>query len=56
MNASEQKNTDLVEKFSTFDFQLFAFLERFMISVFLITLTQLEKTGSIGKVFISLEI
>ena len=34
---------------------LFEFLERFMTSAVLITLTQLEKTGSTGKVFIPLE-
>ena len=37
-------------------FKLFEFLEKFMIDVFLITWTQLEKTGSIGKVVIPLEI
>ena len=37
-------------------FKLFEFLERFMIGAFLITLTQLEKTGSIGKILIPLEI
>ena len=37
-------------------FKLFQFLEQLMIGAFLITLTQLEKTGSIGKVFIPLEI
>ena len=37
-------------------FELFEFLERFMIGAILITLTHLEKTGSIGKVFIPLEI
>ena len=36
-------------------FQLFEFLEQFMIGAFLITLTQLEKTGSTGKVFIPLK-
>ena len=36
-------------------FKLFKSLERFMIGAFLITLTQLEKTGSTGKVFIPLE-
>ena len=37
-------------------FQLFEFLERFMIGAFLITLTQLEKTGSTSKVYIPPEI
>ena len=37
-------------------FKLFEFLERFMNGAFLITLTQLEKTGSTGEVFIPLEI
>ena len=37
-------------------FKLFEFLEQIMIGAFLITLTQLKKTGSIGKVFIPLEI
>ena len=32
-------------------FKLFEFLERFMTGSFLIALTQLEKTGSAGKVF-----
>ena len=36
-------------------FKLFEFLERFMIGVFLITLTQFQKNGSTGKVFIPLE-
>ena len=64
MNASKhKKNTDIVEKISTFEFQrkkkpfkLFEFLERLMIGAFLITVTQLRKTGSTGKVFIPLEI
>ena len=37
-------------------FKLFEFAERFMIGTFLISLTQHEKTESIGKVFIPLEI
>ena len=37
-------------------FKRFEFLEQFMIGAFLTTWTQLEKTGSIGKVFIPLEI
>ena len=37
-------------------FKLFEFLEGFMIGAFLITLTQLEKTGSTLEVFIPLEI
>ena len=36
-------------------FKFFEFLEQFMIGVFLITLTQIEKTGSMGS-FIPLEI
>ena len=30
-------------------FELFEFLEQFMMGAFLITLTRLEKTGSTGK-------
>ena len=37
-------------------FELFELLEQFMIVTFLITLTQLEKIGSISEVFIPLEI
>ena len=37
-------------------FKLFEFLEQFVFSAFLITLTQFEKTGSKGKVFIPLEV
>ena len=37
-------------------FELFEFREQFMIGAFLITWTQLKKTGLTGKVFISLEI
>ena len=37
-------------------FKLFKFLEQFMIGTFLITKTQQEKSGSIGKIFIPLEI
>ena len=37
-------------------FKLIELLEQFMIGVFLITGTQLEKTGSICKVYIPLEI
>ena len=37
-------------------FKLFEFLEQILIGAFLITLIQLEKTGSTGKVFIPLEI
>ena len=36
-------------------FNLFKFLERFLIDAFLLILSQLEKIGSIGKVFIPLE-
>ena len=63
MNASKQKKPDFLEKISTFKFQrkkmpfeLSEFLGRFMIATFLITITQLEKNGSQGKVFIALEI
>ena len=37
-------------------FKLIEFVEQFRIGTFLITLNQLEKTGSIGKGFIPLEI
>ena len=37
-------------------FKPFEFLEQFMTGTFLITLTQLEKTGSTVKAFITLEI
>ena len=37
-------------------FNPFYFLEQFIIGIFLITLFQLEKTGSIGKALIPLEI
>ena len=37
-------------------FKLFEFLDRFMIGIFFKTLTQLEKTGSTGEIFIPLEI
>ena len=72
MNASYQKKyfvgkiSNYEKKiFSKFDifptnvfflFTCFEFLEQFMIGTFLITLTQLEKTGSIGYVFNPLEI
>ena len=36
-------------------FKLFDFLERFMIGAFLITLTQIDKTGSTIKVIVLLE-
>ena len=36
-------------------FKLFDFLEQFIVGAFLITITQLEKTGSTGEVFIPLE-
>ena len=59
-----KKNTDFLETIFNFGisekksalFKLFEFLEQFMIGAFLITLTQFEKTGSTGKVFIPLEI
>ena len=35
--------------------KLFEFEEQFMMDTFLLKLTQFEKTGSIGKIFISLE-
>ena len=34
--------------------KLFEFVEQFMMNIFLLKLTQFEKTGSIGKPFISL--
>ena len=63
MSPSKQKKT-FFEKIATFEFQrkkmvpfkLFEFLERFMIGAFLITLSQLEETGSTGNFFIPLEI
>ena len=36
--------------------KLFEFLKQFMMSTFLLKLTQFEKTGSIGKTFIHWEI
>ena len=59
MNASKQEKKCFVEKISTFElqkkkqtlFKLFEFLEQFMIYTFVITLIQLEKSGSTGKVF-----
>ena len=62
MNVTKHKKT--LTLFLAFEFQrkkeipykLFEFLERFMIGAFLIKLTQLEKTGSTGKVLIRLEI
>ena len=37
-------------------FKRIEFLEHYMIGAFLVTLPQIEKTGSISKVFIPLEI
>ena len=34
--------------------KLFEFVEKFIMEIFLLKLTQFEKTGSIGKTFISL--
>ena len=34
--------------------KLFEFVEQFMMDTFMLTLTQFEKTGSIGETFISL--
>ena len=45
-----KKNTDFIEKISILEF-----LEQFMIGAFLITLTQLEKTGLADIIFIPLE-
>ena len=65
MNASKyKKNTLKLLKISAFKFQrkkwmpfkLFEILEQFMMGAFVITLTQLERTGSTAKVFIPLEI
>ena len=64
MNASKHKKTlTLLKKcqLSKFKekkipFKLFEFLERLMIGAFSITVTQLRKTGSTGKVFIPMEI
>ena len=66
MNASEQKKTlTLLKKkpqLSNFKekkwmpFKLFELLEQFIIGAFLKRLAHLEKTVSIGKVFIPLEI
>ena len=63
-NESKQteKNANFVEKISTFElqrkkmlpFKLFEFQEQFMIGAFLLILTQLEKTRSLGKVFIKI--
>ena len=52
----KKKNIRKSKKWMPFEFELFEFLERFMTGDFLITLTQFEKTGSIGKAFIPLEI
>ena len=64
MNASIHKKLNLLKesKFSIFEekkkmpFKLFVILEQFLTGTVLITLTQLEKTGSTGKDFIPLEI
>ena len=64
MNASQHKKTLTflknlnfrISKKKEMPFKLFEFLDIFMIGAFLITLTQLEKSGSIGKIFILLEI
>ena len=34
--------------------KLFEFVKKFMMDTFLLKLTQIEKTGSVGKIFISL--
>ena len=63
MNASKQEKTltllknlnlQVSKKKSWMPFKIFEFLEQFMIGAFLIILTQLEKTVSIGKIFIPL--
>ena len=65
MKASKhKKHTEFAEKNLNFrfakkkqmPFKLFEFLEQIMIGATLITLTQFEKTGSTGKVFVLLEI
>ena len=60
---TEKKTDFFLDKTSAFQFQrkkemalnVFEFLEQFMIDTFLMTLTQIEKTGSIRKDCISLE-
>ena len=57
MNANKhKKNTDFLGKseLSNFKEKNRCPPERFMTGAFLIKLTQLEKTGSIGKIFIPL--
>ena len=58
MNASKQKTTDLFFKKSNLyekkmPLKLFEFQKQLMIDTFLIKLAQIEKTGSIGKIFSS---
>ena len=65
MNAKKQKKklTFFLTKLQPSNFKekkemalnVFEFLEQFMIDTFLMTLTQIEKTGSIRKDCISLE-
>ena len=61
MNANQEKIwTYFLKKISTFEFQrkkkmasqLFEFLEQLMIDTILIKLTQFEKTGFIGNIFL----
>ena len=62
MNASKQKKTEIVEKTLKFQrkkkisFELFEIVEKLTTGPFLITITQLKKSGSIDKIFIPLEI
>ena len=65
MNANKQKEKLTLLKKSQrsnfkqkkqMPFKLSEFLERFMTDAFVVTLTQLEKTGSTGKVLIPMEI
>ena len=64
MNARKlKKNRRFFQKSSTFEsrrkkqmaLKLFEFVEKFMMNTSMIKLTQFEKTGSMGKTFISLE-
>ena len=56
MNASKHEKLPNFKEKKWMPLKLFEFLERSVIGAFLVTLNQLEKTGSIGKVFIPLEI
>ena len=54
MNAkkNKQKLTGFFKNLQLLHF--FEFVEQFMMDIFMLKLTQFEKTGSIGKTFISL--